>query len=258
MANARVEVCDQGTFELYWRPIGAPADCTALNFHGACVECHAGMALLMDGTCLKPAEVLHLELDGEEMNIAPLAKFGDRPTFHSLSSVGRYLAQCTVGLRNSQSCTPLILHMSPLTLHTYPSYSAHVPLSFCICTPMQTDGYAADGPYGKPALDLKGTAYMNLPALTLGGQISICSYVRHQGPKFYASLYAMGNVDRAYTTNPDYGDILWMKFIRSTLELEVLTKRGSAWRYMRIPDGWYVSRVTRRDYSCYHAGRLLD
>eukprot|EP00045_Choanoeca_perplexa_P014856 m.177504 g.177504 ORF g.177504 m.177504 type:complete len:1192 (-) comp16820_c0_seq1:215-3790(-) len=188
--TARVEICDQGTIGLFWRPVSAPADCTALDYHGTCVECHQGMALLLDGTCIKPAELLHLELDGEEVNLAPLAHARERPTFHSI-----------------------------------PSSSA----------------YVSDGPWGKPALNLAGSRYMNLPSMLYGGQLSLCYFVRHQGPKKYASLFAIGNVGSAYTSNPSYGDIIWMKFIDETRNAQISTMRGQRWKHLQVNDAWAFS-----------------
>jgi hypothetical protein len=102
---------------------------------------------------------------------------------------------------------------------------------------------------------------MQIPALTIGGQLSICSYVRHRGPQFYASLYFMGNIrSGAFTGNPVYGDILWTKFVRSTLEMEVATMRGGAWRYLHLPNGWYVAPCLHSLvvlHSCFHRDLLF-
>jgi hypothetical protein len=63
LANAHVEVCDQGTLVFHWRPIYAPTDCVELNYQGTCTLCTQGMALV-SGYCIRPADLMHINLDG--------------------------------------------------------------------------------------------------------------------------------------------------------------------------------------------------
>lgn len=117
LATANVEVCDQGTNDLHWRPVGAPRDCIKVDYYGACVLCHPGTALLQDGTCLPPAEMVHMELDGEEVNLASMIRFHDRVTFNSIPVSGRLLFLRAL-LAASLACVSLIFLPWPLARPT--------------------------------------------------------------------------------------------------------------------------------------------
>ena len=58
-----------GKLRHHWRPMGSIPGCVDVDRDGTCLECLEGMAL-SHGQCVVPAEVYHVDLDGDLLDKA--------------------------------------------------------------------------------------------------------------------------------------------------------------------------------------------
>eukprot|EP00045_Choanoeca_perplexa_P011519 m.122795 g.122795 ORF g.122795 m.122795 type:complete len:1136 (+) comp15659_c0_seq1:11-3418(+) len=65
----RMEVCVPGKLGHHWRPVGSIPDCIDVDRDGVCLECVEGM-VISHGQCVVPAEVYHVDLDGDLLDKA--------------------------------------------------------------------------------------------------------------------------------------------------------------------------------------------
>jgi len=58
-----------GQLRHHWRPVGSIPDCIDVDRDGTCLECVEGM-VLSHGQCVVPADVYHVDLDGDLLDKA--------------------------------------------------------------------------------------------------------------------------------------------------------------------------------------------
>lgn len=103
----------------------------------------------------------------------------------------------------------------------------------------QTNSYVTDGPWGTKALNMEGTnRWLNLPEMMFGAQLSFCAFLRTKAYRSHSYFIQIGNAGGAFTANPTWGDIIWLKMMQQSKDLELLTMRGNMWKPLVVTNGW--------------------